>query len=183
MKINNSITIEGVVFEKMIDTLHLRKIVQNLSQNLTKELSDTAPIFLCVLKGAYIFMSDLSRMLPFPHEVEFVKLTSYNGLDNSNGVELATPWPPASFKNKVVVIIEDVVDTGNTIEFLVDLIQKEEPQKVEVCTLFLKPKVYQKNIPIEYVGKTISNEFIVGYGLDFNQSGRGLPEIYQKVNS
>ncbi len=180
MENNDTISIDGLHFKKVINSTGLCKIVQEVSEKITKDLSTRQPIFLCVLKGAYIFMADLCRQFTFSHEVEFVKVRSYEGLKSGEKVHIEKLWDEGKLENRVVVIVEDIIDSGKTIKHLIQFLQNEKVQEVKTCTLLFKPEMLKEEIPINYVGKVISNEFVVGYGLDYNQKGRYLPHLYQK---
>ena len=135
------------------------------------------PLFVGVLNGSFMFMSDLIKKIEFQNELSFVKLASYEGTESSGQVRsligLTTP-----IEGRHVIIVEDIVDTGESIDHMIRDLEKRKPASIEVCTLFFKPGSYRKTRPIKYRAMEIGNEFIVGYGLDYNQLGRSLKDIY-----
>lgn len=135
------------------------------------------PLFVGVLNGSFMFMSDLIKKIEFNNELSFVKLSSYEGTASSGCVKSLIGLNN-SIEGRHVIIVEDIVDTGESIEHMVRELQAHKPASVEVCTLFFKPGSYRKELPIKYRAMEIGNEFIVGYGLDYNQLGRSLKDIY-----
>jgi len=145
---------------------------------MNSDLKNEDVVFVGILNGAFMFASDLLRKISFNSQVSFVKLTSYHGTASTGKVKrlIGINEP---LKDKTVVIIEDIVDTGNTIESIIDQIKGFMPRQVYVATLLLKPELYQKEIKLDYVGFKIANDFVVGYGLDYNGYGRNLRSLYK----
>jgi hypoxanthine phosphoribosyltransferase len=148
-----------------------------MSTDLEKEDN---PLFISVLNGSFIFTADIVRHFSFPCEVSFVKLSSYVGTSTTGTVNELIGLTE-SIKDRTVVILEDIVDTGITLGKLVETLKSYQPKAVKVATLLYKPESYKGSIKIDYIGKTIPNDFIVGYGLDYNGIGRNLADIYTLV--
>jgi hypoxanthine phosphoribosyltransferase len=137
-------------------------------------------IFVGVLNGSFIFAADLFRRIRLKTRITFIKLASYAGTTSSGEVRELIGWNE-DLKGKTVIIIEDIVDTGVTLEHTVDNLIIRNVKEISIVTLLLKPEAYRKNIRIDYVGFEIPNEFVVGYGLDYNGEGRNLPSVYTLV--
>ncbi len=135
------------------------------------------PVLLCVLNGSIMFMGELMKRLDFNCEVISMKLTSYVGTESSGKVRQVMGMT-GSVKGKRVIVVEDIVDTGNTIVDLGTILRGEGASEVRICTMLLKPEVYHKDTKLDYVGMEIPNSFIVGFGLDYNELGRNLRDIY-----
>lgn len=143
-----------------------------------EDLKGEVPVFVGVLNGAFMVVSDFMKHYQAPCEVSFVKLSSYEGTQTTNAVKELIGLAH-DLSGRTVVVIEDIVDTGNTVEELVRMFEGRNVKQLKFATLFLKPEAYTKNIPLDYVGFEIPNKFIVGFGLDYDGLGRNLPEIYQ----
>jgi hypoxanthine phosphoribosyltransferase len=142
--------------------------------------SSEVPLFLAVLNGSFMFAANLIKRVDFPCEISFVKLASYHG-ERSSGKVTELIGISDALIGREIIVIEDIVDTGNTYESLMATLQRHNPKSVKIATLLLKPDVYKKALPIDYVAMKIPNNFIVGYGLDYNGVGRNLPDIYTVV--
>ena len=142
------------------------------------DFADETPLFIGVLNGAFMVVSDFMKHYKSPCEVSFVKMASYEGTTSTNEVKQLIGLDQ-DLTGRTVVIIEDIIDTGNTLETLKALFKKQNVKHFKVATLFFKPEAYKKDLKIDYVGIRIPNKFIVGYGLDYDGLGRNLPEIYQ----
>lgn len=177
----NQVEIENIVFEKIIDSSQLKEIVESCAKQIKKDYKDKNLVFVIVLNGAFVFASDLLRQFPFPCETYFIKVSSYQGMQSTNQVQISG-LPSKVLEGKDVVIIEDIVDSGLTMQKLLEYLQQEKVSSLEVCTLFFKPGNFKGNYNIKYIGKSIENDFIVGYGLDFNDKGRNLSGVYQRKN-
>jgi len=152
-------------------------MVGKLAGNISREYRTKHPVLIGVLKGSFIFMADLIRQLDFPLEVDFIRLSSYGPGTTSAGkvrVEHALRNP---IKGRNVLVIEDIVDTGITINFLLDLLRQEQPASLKLCALTDKPSRRQVPVNIDFRGFTVPDKFIVGYGLDCNEQFRNLPDI------
>ncbi|TET26580.1 MAG: hypoxanthine phosphoribosyltransferase [Dehalococcoidia bacterium] len=152
--------------------------VNRLAAEVRQDYHDKCPLLIGVLKGAFIFMSDLVRRLDFPLEVDFVRLSSYGrGRQSSGRIKLVGALT-SEVKGRDVLVIEDIVDTGLTIAFLLDYLKKKKPNSLKLCTLTDKPSRRQVAVTIDYLGLTVPDKFVVGYGLDWDEKFRNLPEIY-----
>ena len=164
-------------FQLFIDSKELNDSIESLSNKINQDYSEREPIFLCVLNGAFVFAAELIKRFNHQCQVSFVKLSSYQGLKSSGTINSLIGLNE-DIKGKDVIIVEDIVDTGQTIANIVENILNKNPRSIEVATLLYKPKSYQKQIPIKYKAIEIGNDFIVGFGLDYNGLGRNLEEIY-----
>ena len=164
-------------FQLFIDSKELNNSIESLSNKINQDYSDKEPIFLCVLNGAFVFAAELIKRFNHECQVSFVKLSSYQGVQSSGTINSLIGLNE-DIKEKDVIIVEDIVDTGQTIANIVENILNKNPRSIEVATLLYKPKSYQKQIPIKYRAIEIGNDFIVGFGLDYNGLGRNLEEIY-----
>lgn len=164
-------------FQLFIDSKELNYSIESLSNKINQDYSDREPIFLCVLNGAFVFAAELVKRFNHECQVSFVKLSSYKGVQSSGTINSLIGLNE-DIKGKDVIIVEDIVDTGQTIANIVENILNKNPRSIEVATLLYKPKSYQKQISIKYKAIEIGNDFIVGFGLDYNGLGRNLEEIY-----
>ena len=172
MRINNKKLI------KIIDEVSIQKRVKEIAIELTSKFKDKKPIFIGVLNGSFIFISDLVRNLNINCEIDFIKVSSYKGQDTTGTVKLLKDIS-ADITNRDVVIVEDIIDSGITIEFLVKRLKGASPKSISIVTLLLKPDIARLSLPIDIIGFEIAPDFVVGYGLDYDQDLRHLPEIYR----
>lgn len=177
------VTLHGRDFKVMIPADKIDEVVARVAERLNSDYAscERPPIFVCVLSGAYMFLADLVRKLTFDHEITFVQISSYEGTQ-STGVVRRKLGIDFDVEGRDLIIVEDIVDTGTSIDHMVDYLQSLAPRSVEVCTLFFKPDNYRYDRPIKYCAMNIGNEFIVGYGLDYDQLGRNLKDIYVIAN-
>lgn len=165
-------------FRVMIPAAKIDEAVTAVAQRINADYADKdTPLFVGMLNGSFMFMSDLIKKIEFNSELSFVKLASYEGTQTTGDVKCLIGLNQ-SLEGRHVIIVEDIVDTGESIERMVRDLEKLHPASIAVCTLFFKPGSYRKQIPIDYRAMEIGNEFIVGYGLDYNQLGRNLKDIY-----
>ena len=167
-------------FEPYFSETEIQQVVKRMASEM-KILEVQKPLFIVILKGSFIFASDLVKALDFDVELSFMQLQSYEGTKSSGKVNNLMGLPK-NLKGRTVVVIEDIIDTGNTIEYLNARLLEEQPQNIYYASLLLKPSVYKKPIPIDFIGKEIPNDFVVGYGLDYEELGRTLTEIYKLKN-
>jgi hypoxanthine phosphoribosyltransferase len=153
-------------------------IVKKLADEISRDYEGRELIMVCVLKGAFIFLSDLIRHLRIPIKVDFVRLASYGAGTKTSGLVEITKDIETPIEGKDVLIIEDIVDSGQTLRFLKERLELSRPRSVKICALLDKKARREVKIDADYVGKEIENVFVVGYGIDFNESYRNLPEIY-----
>ena len=171
------VTLEDKHFKLFIESKKILAEIDQLSSKINAYYANKKPIFICVLNGAFLFASELIKRFDHECEVSFVKLSSYEGL-NSLGVVKNLIGLNENIKDRELIIVEDIVDTGNTIDSVYNNIKTLEPNSLEVATLLFKPDAYKKKIPIKYPAITVGNEFLVGFGLDYNGIGRNLQDIY-----
>ena len=155
-----------------------RKRVAEIAKNLSEKFKDEVPILIGILNGSFIFMSDLIRALKIDCEMDFIKLSSYTG-DQSIGTIRLLKDISADITGRHVVIVEDIIDSGLTIKFIKDRMKEAGPESLTIITLLLKPDVANLDFPIDIVGFEIAPEFVVGYGLDYDQKMRHLSAIYR----
>lgn len=165
-------------FVPFISATEIDKAVAAMAEKAMADLKDETPVFVGVLNGAFMVVSDFMKHYTAPCEVSFVKLSSYEGTETTHEVKQLIGLNQ-NLEGRTVVIIEDIVDTGNTVVELVKMFENHNLKQLKIATLFLKPEAYKKDIPLDYIGFEIPNKFIVGYGLDYDGLGRNIPEIYQ----
>lgn len=165
-------------FVPFISSDELNFAIKNLAKQMDDDFFDEVPVFVGVLNGAFMVLSDLLKEYRGMCEVSFVKLSSYEGTQTTNQVKQLIGLNE-NLEGRTVVIVEDIIDTGNTIEELKVIFKGKNVKHLKIATLFLKPDAYKKEIKIDYVGIRIPNKFIVGYGLDYDGLGRNLPDVYQ----
>jgi len=162
----------------LIDQERLQGRIAQLGAQISADYApDSRPLLVCVLKGAYMFLSDLTRHLTIPHEVDFMATSAYGGGLDSHGVVRLVLDLKANIVGRHVLLVEDIVDRGGTINYLLRLLQERHPASLQVCTLLNKPSRREFQIPLQYVGFDIPNEFVIGYGLDIDEMYRNLPYI------
>lgn len=151
--------------------------VGRLAKEISQDYRDKNPILIGVLKGSFMFMADLIRRLNFPLEVEFIRLSSYGSRKSPGKLKLVQGLQ-TKVKNRHVLVIEDIIDTGQTTAFVLEHIKKKKPASLKLCTLTNKPERRKVPVKIDYLGLNVPNKFIVGYGIDWNEKFRYLPGIY-----
>jgi len=173
------IKIDDKIFEPYLLQSKVEARVAEIAQQIKTDYKDRQPVFLGVLSGSFFFMADLVKQTTLDAEISFVKLASYEGERSSGKMEVQLSIH-TNLKNRDVIIVEDIVDTGHTLKYLLDLIRKEKPASVRVCSLLYKPAACQIQFEeLQYIGFEIPNEFVLGYGLDYNAKGRNLQDIYR----
>ncbi len=175
-----TVTIKDKMFSLSIPAAEIQTAISKLAEKLNHELVGKDPLFLVILNGSFMFAADLFKMLTIPCEVSFVKLSSYRGTSSTEVVKTMIGLSD-DIKGRTIVVIEDIVDTGHTLEHLMKMLDEQQPADIKICTLLFKPNAYLKCIRIDYVGIEIPNDFIVGYGLDYDGFGRNLADIYKIV--
>ena len=173
------IQINDKSFEVFIRENELQEKIKMLAARINDEYQGKEVIFIAILNGAFMFAADLLKSITLPCEISFVKVSSYHGGMSTTGRVDELIGLNASIENKEVIILEDIVDTGITIDKIITLLKAESPASVKVCTLLYKPDAFKGKKAPELVGITIPNKFVVGYGLDYDEKGRNLREIYQ----
>ena len=172
-----TVKIHDKTFELSIPNATLMNTINRVAKEITADMEGTQPLFICILNGSFIFAADLLKEIKLPCEVSFVKMASYEGTDTTGNVKELIGFGE-DIKGRDVIIIEDIVDSGNTMERVVERLNESKVKSLKIATLFYKPAAYKKNIPLTYVGLEIPNDFIVGYGLDYDGLGRNLKDIY-----
>ena len=165
-------------FVPFISSEEIDFALANIAKQMDADFFDEVPVFIGVLNGAFMVMSDLMKHYRGMCEVSFVKMASYEGMESTNAVKQLIGINQ-NLEGRTVVIVEDIVDTGNTIEELKTIFKEKNVKHFKIATLFFKPEAYKKDIKIDYVGIRIPNKFIVGYGLDYDGLGRNLQDVYQ----
>ena len=167
-------------FETSIPEAVIKSKIQAVADRINRDYEDKNPLLLAVLNGAFIFASDLMRCLTIPCEISFVKLASYQGTMSTGKIK-EVMGINESLSGRTVIILEDIVESGLTIRQMIDSLGTRNPASVHVCTLFFKPEKLKEDIKLDYVAFEIPNDFILGYGLDYDQQGRGLKDLYTLV--
>ena len=177
------VTLHDKTFEVMIPAEEIDKVVAKVAEKLNADYASTekAPIFVGVLNGSYMFLADLVRKTNFNNEITFVQISSYEGTQSTGSIKqkLGIDF---DIEGRDIILVEDIVETGHSIDHMVKYLESLSPRSIEICTLFFKPEKYLYERPIKYCAMEIGNAFIVGYGLDYDQIGRGLKDIYVVVD-
>jgi hypoxanthine phosphoribosyltransferase len=174
------VTIHNKEFAVSIPKETIEKRISELGRKITEDYVGKQPVFLVVLKGAFLFAADLLRTVQLDCEITFIRVGSYEGTQ-STGVVRSILGLSEKVHGRHLIIVEDIVDTGNTMIHLVEELKKSEPLDIRVASLLLKPEALKHNLHVDYVGFSVPNDFLVGYGLDYDGLGRNLKEIYKIV--
>jgi len=173
-----TVKLHNKTFEIFIPETEISAIVYSMA-NQINNIGVKNPLFIAVLNGSFLFAADIMRKINIPNcKISFVKLSSYLGTESTGEVNELIGLGE-NIRNRNVIILEDIIDTGITLEKIISLLEKEEAADIKVATLLFKPEAYQKEIEIDFIGKSIPNDFVVGYGLDYDEIGRNLPHIYK----
>jgi hypoxanthine phosphoribosyltransferase len=167
-------------FREMIPGDTISKRIDVMAEEMNRDFAGKDVVFLGILNGAFLFAAELFKRINLKARISFVKLASYEGTQSSGSVKELIGWNE-DIRNKEVVIIEDIVDTGHTLELIVGELMVRKVAGIKVATLLFKPKAYTKKIPLNYIGFKIPNDFVVGFGLDYNGYGRNLPSVYTLI--
>lgn len=173
-----SIKIKDKEFGLFIDQQTIEKAIGKLATEISKDIKDKNPLFLCILNGAFMFAGELMKHITEPSEISFVKLSSYSGTQSSGDVKSIIGLNE-DIKGRTVIIIEDIVDTGYTMEGLLKTLKSMNVAEAKIATLLFKPASLKVDIKVDYVAMEIPPDFIVGYGLDYDGYGRNYPDIYK----
>jgi hypoxanthine phosphoribosyltransferase len=174
------IVINDKQFELLIEQEVIENEIKRVAERINKELKDKRPLFIAVLNGAFMFAGELMKQVNILSEITFVRLASYHGTTSTNDLKTVLGLNE-SIKGRSVVIVEDIVDSGNTMVSLLEELGKYEPEEIRIATLLYKPAAMKQKLNLDYVALEIPNDFIVGYGLDYNGYGRNLKDIYKVV--
>jgi len=159
----------------------IKQRIREVAQQISHDMEGRNPLFLAVLNGAFIFAADLMREMTIPCEISFVKLASYQGTTSTGKIKEVFGINE-DLSGRTVIILEDIVETGLTIKQMIESLGTRNPASVHVCTLFFKPERLKEDLQLDYVAFSIPNDFILGYGLDYDQQGRGLKDLYTLVS-
>ncbi|MFI2741954.1 adenylate kinase [Zhouia sp. PK063] len=165
-------------FKSFISASQIDAAISNLVTAVYADVKNEVPVFIAVLNGAFMVAADFMKKYPGDCEISFVKLASYEGTSSTGTIKQLVGLQK-NLKNRTVVVIEDIIDTGNTLVTLHEIFAAQQVKQLKVATLFFKPDAYKKDLKIDYIGMEIPNKFIVGFGLDYDELGRNLPEVYQ----
>ena len=174
------VKIKDKTFKTSIPEAEILQHIKAVAARINKDMEGKNPLFLAVLNGSFMFAADLMKEITIPCEISFVKLASYQGVLSTGKVREVIGLNE-DINGRTVVIDEDIIDTGRTMHQMLDSLQTRNPEAIHLCTLFVKPDKIEEPLDIEYAAFTIPNDFIVGYGLDYDQQGRNLREIYTLV--
>lgn len=174
------VTIEDKKFVKYISEDQLDKATEKIAQRINEEYKDDTPIMICVLNGSLIFTGELLKKLTIQCKLTCMRVSSYEGMQTTGSIKKLVGLTE-NIENKRVIILEDIVDTGTTYEYLYNELMDAKAKDVKIATMTFKPTSYKKSLPVHFVGMEIPDKFIVGHGLDYNGLGRNLPDIYQVV--
>lgn len=171
------ITVHNRKFKLYLKEEDIQSDVRRVAAEISRDLKDKNPLFCPTLTGSFMFMTDLARALDFDAETYFVKYSSYSGMNSTGVVKSELPFPQKC-RGRHVVIVEDIVDTGITMDAMLTELQKMEPAGISIASYLFKPDSFKKNFKIDYIGRSIPNDFILGYGLDYDNFGRFYKDIY-----
>jgi len=174
------IKVEDMQFKVLLTEEAINEILKNLAAKINKAYAGKTVDVIIVLKGGYVFGSDITKLFTFNHRIHFVKFTSYEGLKSTNVVRNDVQLN-ADIEGKHVLILEDIIDTGQTMQYFLHQLETENVASKALCTFLLKPESLTVELDIDYVGCEIDDAFVIGYGMDYNELYRSLSSIYQKI--
>ncbi len=174
------ISILDKTFKELITEEQIKNRIDELAGQINNDLAGKDVVFLGILNGAFLFAADLFRRIELESRISFIKLASYEGTSSSGAIRELIGWNE-DIRNKTVVVIEDIVDTGNTLERVFGELVIRRASEIKIATMLYKPDAYKKDIFLDYVGFRIPNDFVVGYGLDYDGYGRNIPSVYTLV--
>ena len=172
-----TIRINDKLFQQYITSDEIQLRVTEIADELLKKYEDKKPVFIIVLRGAFMFAADVLKLYNAPCEIEFVKLSSYDGMASSGKINIELHLNESKIKGRDIIILEDIVDSGLTVQQLVKTLTKKKPRSIKICALLSKPDRRIINVAIDYIGFKIPNKYVVGYGLDYQQKYRNLPYL------
>lgn len=179
-KVMDKVQVKDKTFRIFIESASIQKRVSEISAQIDAEYQGRKPLFIVVLNGAFMFAADLFKNLKIECEVTFVKLSSYSGTKSTEVVKELIGLNE-NISGRDVIIVEDIIDTGITMENMMEKFKQSNPSSLKICTMLFKPNAFRKNYKIDYIGIEIPNDFIIGYGLDYDGFARNLPDIYTLV--
>ena len=180
MQRNKTIKVKDKTFSVSISERALKRQIKRIAEKINRDYEGQEPVFLAVLNGSFIFAADLLREIDLPCEISFVKLASYEGTSSTGSIREVIGLN-IDITGRPVIIVEDIVDTGLTMAHMLETLQKQNPASIDICTLLLKPEKLQVKLDIRYVCMQIPDDFVVGYGLDYDGFGRNTKDIYTIV--
>jgi hypoxanthine phosphoribosyltransferase len=168
-------------FETFIPYAQINQSVKKMALQISNDLKNEDVLFICILNGSFMFTAELFKEIELEQaEVTFMRLSSYDGTDTTGQVKKLIGLNEP-INGRVLVVLEDIIDTGTTIVEVMKLLKEHQPKAVKIATLLLKPEKFKSKMPVDYVGMEIGNDFIVGFGLDYDQKGRNLKDIYKII--
>jgi hypoxanthine phosphoribosyltransferase len=167
-------------FKINIPAASVKQVIDNMALQITNDYADEEVFFVGILNGAFMFSADLIKKIRLPCQVSFVKLSSYDGSSSSGEVRELIGLID-DIKGRHVIVLEDIVETGLTLETIIKLLKPMKPASLKIATLLFKPQAYQQNLKLDYIGLEIPNQFIIGYGLDYHGYGRNYEDIYSAI--
>jgi len=174
------VTIKDKTFKTFIPEAEIKQRVKAVAEKINRDMADKNPLLLAVLNGSFMFAADLMRDITIPCEISFVKLASYQGTTSTGEIKEVIGLNE-DIAGRTVIIVEDIVDTGATMKRMIETLGTRNPESIHICTLLLKPDKLLVPLDIAYTAIEIPNDFILGYGLDYDQQGRNLRDIYTLV--
>ncbi|MDD5569939.1 MAG: hypoxanthine phosphoribosyltransferase [Bacteroidales bacterium] len=172
------IKLKGKVFGKYLSYEEIQKTVKGIAEKINSEFKDKKPVFLVVLNGSFLFFADLIKHIDFECEISFVKIASYSGTKSTDEVKCLIGINE-NLKGRNVIIIEDIIDAGSTIDDIIRQLKEHKPAEIKVVSLFFKPDSFVKDFKIDIAGRNVPNDFLIGYGLDYDGLGRNLKDVYK----
>ena len=177
MQRNRIIKVKDKTFSVSISERTIRGQIKRIADKINRDYEGKEPVFLAVLNGSFIFAADLLREIDLPCEISFVKLASYEGTSSSGSIREVIGLN-IDITDRPVIIVEDIIDTGLTMAHMLETLKKQNPASIDICTLLLKPSKLQVKLNVRYCCKEIPDDFVVGYGLDYDGFGRNTKDIY-----
>lgn len=173
-----SVKIRDKEFDLFIPEEDILNAINKVAEKINKDLDGKNPLFVCILNGSFMFASELMKRVTIPCEISFVRMASYQGTKSTGKIKEVYGLEE-DIKDRNVVIIEDIVDTGHTMSLIIDQLSCEEPKDLKIATLLFKPQALKNDVKLDYIALEIPNDFIVGFGLDYDGYGRNLADIYK----
>lgn len=173
-----SVNVNGLIFDEYLPEQEIATVVSDVAGRINTDYAGREPLFICVLNGAFMYMSDLFKRITLPSEITFVRMKSYEGTATTGNVNMLIPLQ-TSVKDRDVIIVEDIVDTGLTMHGFIQHLKREGARSVELTSFLFKPDSLQfPDATPKYIGKSIPTKFVLGYGLDYDEKGRNLSSLY-----
>lgn len=182
MQRNKTIKVKDKAFSVSISERAIKRQIKRVAEEINRDYAGREPVFLAVLNGSFIFAADLLREIDLPCEISFVKLASYEGTSSMGSIREVIGLN-IDITDRPVIIVEDIVDTGLTMAHMLETLQKQNPASIDICTLLLKPSKLQVKLDIRYICKEIPDDFVVGFGLDYDGFGRNTKDIYTIIQN